>query len=192
MKDYIIQDLTYIKNNKNKFIEGAILAHKRFVFAYGVPFNKMSSTWFYRYYNLSTLTFGCPFYYKFFMDLQKIIRKTAGHNKPLWYQCWLNFHKQEEVLDWHDHQDCSFHGYVSIDPKDTETQFEKFTIKNKVGKLYMGPANYKHKVNVLSGFKGERITIAFDVCSVQDRKNSLKKNNNNEIDVNTGFIPLPK
>ena len=52
MKDYIIQDLTYIKNNKNKFIEGAILAHKRFVFAYGVPFNKMSSTWFYRYYNL--------------------------------------------------------------------------------------------------------------------------------------------
>ena len=55
----------------------------------------------------------------------------------------------------------------------------------------MGPANYKHKVNVLSGFEGERITIAFDVCSVQDRKNSLKKNNNNEIDVNTGFIPLP-
>ena len=40
MKDYIIQDLTYIKNKKSKFIEGAILAHKRFVFAYGVSKEK--------------------------------------------------------------------------------------------------------------------------------------------------------
>ena len=189
MKDYIITNIPYIKKNKNKFIEGAKLAHKRFVFAYGVPFNKMSSTWFYRYYNLSTLTVGCPLYYKFFIDLQKQIRKIANHSKPLWYQCWLNFHEQNEVLNWHDHQDCSFHGYVSIDPKNTETEFKNFKIKNETGKMYIGPAYYQHRVNVLKSFYGERITIAFDVCSKKDIENVIKKNN--DINVNTGFIPCP-
>jgi len=186
MKEYVIKELPYIKDNKETFIKNANLAHERFVFNYGVPFNKMSSTWFYRYYNIATLTMGCTMYYKFFIDLQKIMRKTANNNKPLWYQSWLNFHDQNEMLDWHNHPDCLLHGYVSIDPKETETEFKKFKIKNETGKMYIGPGGYMHRVNVLKPFDGKRITIAFDVVS---EKNLLKAKDT--VDVNTGFMPLP-
>ena len=44
-----------------------------------------------------------------------------------------------------------------------------------------------HRVNVLSPFEGKRITIAFDV----QNEDNLRKNANNAIDVNTGFMPVP-
>ena len=126
---------------------------------------------------------GCKMYHRLFMDLQKIMRQIANNNEPLWYQSWLNFHNQKEVLDWHNHSDCLFHGYISIDPKNTETEFKNFKIKNETGKIYIGPAGYLHRVNVLKPFTGKRITIAFDVISKLKRKN--------QIDINTGFMPLP-
>jgi len=39
MKDYELIDLQFIKDNKEKFIKNAILAHERFVFNYGKTFN---------------------------------------------------------------------------------------------------------------------------------------------------------
>ena len=63
MKEYYIKNLPYISKNKNHFIEYANLAHERFKFAYGSVFNQPSSTWFYRYYNATCLTFGSPFYF---------------------------------------------------------------------------------------------------------------------------------
>ena len=54
MKNYLLKNLSYVKDNKEEFIRGAHLAHERFMFTYGKPFNQMSSTWFYRYYNLTT------------------------------------------------------------------------------------------------------------------------------------------
>ena len=44
-----------------------------------------------------------------------------------------------------------------------------------------------HRVNISSPFEGARITIAFDV---QNEEN-LRKNAKNDIDVNTGFMPVP-
>jgi len=185
---YLIKNLSYIKNNQKEFIKTSELAHKRFVFTYGKPFNEMSTTWFYRYYNLTTLTVGCPLYYKFFKDLQKIIRKFSKHKKPLWYQCWLNFHEQHEVLDWHFHKDSLFHGYVSIDPKHTETTFKKYTIKNEVGKLYLGYSYQHHKVKILTPFQGKRITVAFDIVDEEILQKLYKKVGT--IDINAGFIPV--
>jgi hypothetical protein len=188
MKDYELIDLQFIKDNKEEFIKNAILAHERFVFNYGKTFNEMSSTWFYKYYNLATLTVGCPLYYKFYIELQKIIRKTVNDDRPLWFQSWLNFHNQDEVLNWHHHPFCLLHGYVSIDPKKTETQFENFKIINEIGKLYIGKSGLKHKVNVLEPFKGKRITIAFDVIEEKHINNNPTITNN--LNVNTGFIPV--
>ena len=187
MGDYLLKNLSYVKDNKEEFIRGAHLAHERFMFTYGKPFNQMSSTWFYRYYNITTLTFGLPLYFKLFVNLQKIIREYANNDDPLWYQSWLNFHNQNEVLDWHSHPDCLFHGYISIDPKDTETEFENYSITNEIGNLYIGGAGVVHRVNISSPFEGARITIAFDV---QNEEN-LRKNAKNDIDVNTGFMPVP-
>ena len=92
MKNYLLKNLSYVKDNKKNLLELCILHIRRFMFTYGKPFNQMSSTWFYRYYNLTTLTIGLPLCYKLFVDLQKSIREYANNNDPLWYQCWLNFH----------------------------------------------------------------------------------------------------
>jgi len=190
MTSYFIDNLPYIKKNHNHFIEYANLAHKRFNFAYGnkTNFNQNSSTWFYRYYNITCLTIGSEFYYKLFYDLQTLIRKISNHKKPLWYQSWLNFHKPSEVLDWHNHSECLFHGYISIDPKETETEFENYKIKNEIGNVYIGNGQLKHKVNVLKPFEGYRITIAFDVIS-EDEINTIYKKYG-KIDINTSFIPI--
>ena len=189
-KDYKLFNFPYIKKNISHFKKYANLAHQRFNFAYGVKtiFNQKSSTWFYRYYNITCLTFGSSLYYKLFSDLQKLIRKTVNHKKPLWYQSWLNFHKPDEVLNWHSHDDCILHGYISIDPKETETDFKEYKIKNKIGNIYIGKPNLKHKVNVLKPFNGHRITIAFDVMDETIIKNLYKKYG--EVDINTGVLPV--
>jgi hypothetical protein len=188
--NYIIRNFSYIKENHNHFIEYANLAHQRFNFAYGnkTSFNQNSSTWFYRYYNITCLTFGSSLYYKLFSDLQSLIKEIAKNKKPLWYQSWLNFHKPNEVLNWHDHKDCLFHGYISIDPKESETEFEDYKIKNEIGNIYIGKPEKKHKVNVLKPFDGHRITIAFDVVD-ENCINDIYKNFG-KLDVNTGFIPI--
>jgi len=188
MKEYIVENFTYIKKNKKHFIEYANLAHERFKFAYGNVFNQSSSTWFYRYYNITCLTFGSSLYFKMFCDLQRLIRKVSKTKKPLWYQCWLNFHKQEDVLDWHDHKESMLHGYISIDPKESETEFKGYSIKNKIGNIYIGQPYNLHRVNVLKPYTGHRITMAFDVVSEDNIKNIYKKNG--KIDLNTGFIPI--
>ena len=184
MTDILLKNLSYVKNNKDEFIKGAYLAHERFVFNYGKTF---SSTWFYKHYNVTTLTFGLPLYHKLFVDLQKIIREYANKDGPLWYQCWLNFHDENEVLNRHNHPQCLFHGYISIDPKDSETQFDDYTITNEVGNVYIGDGGLFHQVNVLSPFEGKRITIAFDVM---DEESYKKYSSESEKEVNTGWIPI--
>jgi len=188
--NYIIKNFPYIKENHNHFIEYANLAHQRFNFAYGnkTSFNQNSSTWFYRYYNITCLTFGSSLYYKLFSDLQNLFKEITNNKKPLWYQSWLNFHKPNEVLDWHNHYECLLHGYISIDPKESETEFEDYKIKNEIGNVYIGKPEKKHKVNVLKPYDGHRITIAFDVID-EDNVNSIYKKYGN-IDINTGFIPI--
>jgi hypothetical protein len=115
-------------------------------------------------------------------------KKYSNTKKELWYQSWLNFHKVNEVLDWHNHPECLFHGYISIDPKETETEFESYKIKNEIGNVYIGNGQLKHKVNVLKPFEGYRITIAFDVIS-EDEINTIYKKYG-KIDINTSFIPI--
>jgi len=186
MNNHIIKNFSYIEENQDHFIEYANLAHERFKFAFGNK--KISSTWFYRYYNIACLTLGSKLYYKMNYDLQKLIREHSKTKKELWYQSWLNFHKQDEVLDWHNHPECLFHGYISIDPKETETEFENYKIKNKTGNIYIGDGQLKHKVNVLKPFEGNRITIAFDVISEDQIEVLYKKYG--LIDINLGFIPI--
>ena len=67
---YLTKIIPYIKNNKNKFIKDAILAHKRFNFVYGSETNK-SPTQLFRYYNLTNLTFGSIYFFNLYKELQK-------------------------------------------------------------------------------------------------------------------------
>jgi len=126
------------------------------IFPYG------DSTEAYPLYNVFCATSPDPVWYQLLQELKLIIRNFAGHNDPLWMQAWLNYHTPETVLGWHGH-DWPIHGYININPFDTETQFEDYTVKNKIGNIYIGPGHRLHKVNVKSNFIEPRLTIGFDV-----------------------------
>jgi hypothetical protein len=184
MKNYYLNNLKYIKDNQKALIKDAELCNDRFKFNFK---DQISTTWYYRYYNFASLSVGTNYYYVF-KQLQKIIRKFVKHNKPLWYQCWLNFDYQDKVLNWHNHIECDYHGYISIRPHNTETQFENYTIKNKVGNIYIGDPYLKHRVNVIKPFNTPRITLGFDIVSEKSIKYLYKKYG--KIDINTAYIPI--
>ena len=77
-------------------------------------------------------------------------------------QSWLNFHKHDEVLDWHNHT-WPYHGYICIEPQETTTVFEEYEIKNEIGNIYFGSGFKPHKVRNDTQFDGIRMTIGFDV-----------------------------
>ena len=183
-KEYMVANLSYIKNNIKHFKKYADLAHKRFEHRYG----KQPTTNLYNQYNSMTLLVGSVKYYKMFKDVFKIIRKYSNSKKPLWFQCWLNYHKENDLLKWHNHPDALFHGYISIDPKNTETVFKNYSIKNKIGNVYIGPSLNQHKVISKEPYKDKRITIAFDVIDEKTIKKLYKKYG--EVDINTSFLPI--
>jgi len=183
-KDYVLVNLSYIKKDIAHFKKYACLAHKRFEHKYG----EQSTTALYNQYNSMTLLVGSVKYYKMFKDVFKIIRKYANTKKPLWLQSWLNIHDDQQLLTWHNHSDSLFHGYVSIDPKNTETVFKNYTIKNKIGNVYIGPSANYHKVVCKKKFKDKRITIAFDVIDEKCIKQTYNKYG--EVGINTGFLPI--
>jgi hypothetical protein len=71
------------------------------------------------------------------------------------------------------------HGYISIDPKNTNTEFEGYSIENRPGQIYIGSAFTRHRVVNKERFDGKRITLGFDLIEPMDC-NIL----------NRGFIPL--
>lgn len=128
-------------------------------------FSNADLTKLYSLYNTFNLTSCDLYWYQLYDDLKNIIRSYLKTNKPLWFQCWINYHTAEEVLNWHNH-DWDFHGYISLfNTNKTTTKFEKYEIKNKDGQIYIGPGFRKHKVVVPKNFKGYRVTLGFDIVT---------------------------
>ena len=132
------------------------------LFIFDQEFVNKDSTWSFKFYNTFSLTAPSLHFHKLLTELKGVIREYAGHDRPLWMQSWINRHMPDQVLDWHDHM-WPFHGYISIDPKLSKTVFEDYAINNKIGNIYIGPGNRKHKVEVLETFYTPRITLGFDV-----------------------------
>tara|TARA_B100000427_G_scaffold110280_1_gene91435 strand:- start:635 stop:1021 length:387 start_codon:yes stop_codon:yes gene_type:complete len=101
--------------------------------------------------------------YKIFETLRGLIRSQLSEER-LWMQSWLNYQDHDGVLQWHNHSS-AYHGYIAIEPQDTKTEFENWTIDNEVGNIYFGPGLHKHRVVNLSEYKGKRISIGFDVMT---------------------------
>jgi len=128
-------------------------------------FSNPDTTKIYGLYNFFSLTACDEHCYELFTDLKTVIRNHLQTNKPLWFQCWLNYHKKDEVLDWHDH-DWDYHGYISLyNTNDTKTEFKEYAIDNKDGQIYIGPGHREHRVKVPKNFKGSRITLGFDIVT---------------------------
>ena len=174
-----------VVENQEQFIMDAHHAHKRFENA--VRFNKVNSTKGYSYYNLFTLTVGSKLFFGLHNQFTTIIRDFVGTDQELWFQCWINHHMPDEVLGWHNHLDCLAHGYMSLDPKNTSTVFESYTIKNEVGKIYIGPSDRPHKVVVHEPYDTPRLTIAFNVI---DSGVISKASEKYGFDISLSHIPV--
>lgn len=187
---YIVTDIDYVKKNQAEMLKDIELAYERFNFAYGDMLDGRSATGYHKYYNLMLLTFGSKIFHTFFTELKERILDYMGHPKErLWYMCWLNYDTGEnKFFRWHQHYDARVHGFVSIEPQKTVTEFEDFKLKNEVGQMYIGPGNKLHKVNILEPYKKPRISIAFDVCGDIEVNKMYKKYG--KVDINIAFLPL--
>lgn len=150
---YKLYQSNYIVENQQYFIDHCMQAKELL--------GEEDTTSSYYKYNLFSVTAGSVYFYNLYKELRDIIRSQLP-NQQLWFQAWVNIHTQDKVLDWHDHV-WDYHGYISIDPKHTDTEFEKYKISNKIGQIYFGPGHRLHRVKVISPFTGYRITIGYDV-----------------------------
>ena len=149
-----------ICSDPEAFVSECVMAHSLFEEKYS---KEKGSTWAYTDYNLFVLTAGSLRFYLLYKELCKAIRDYAGYDEPIWMQSWINYHDQDQILDWHNHH-WDFHGYISVDPKQSTTEFERWSIKNKTGQIYIGAGGIMHRVVAEEPFDGKRITIGFD-CS---------------------------
>lgn len=180
---YKLYQSNLVLENKDRFVEMCNTAKKRF----DEMFSGASTTWMYRSYNFFSLTAGFNESYDLLSELNFVVRNHLKTDERLWFQSWFNFHRQDEVLKKHHHEECITHGYIVIEPKKTRTVFENFEVVNKTGIIYIGSPNSPHEVIVDEPFDGVRLTIAFDIFSEKDFKNLVQKHGNR---VNLSNFPL--
>lgn len=162
--DYKIYKSQLIIDHHEQMIIEIERAHRHFT----KNFYNMDPTWGYGFYNVFAITAPSALFYDLKKELETNIRDYLQTDQRLWFQSWINYHKPNEVLDWHNHT-WPFHGYISIDPKQTKTVFEGddpsngYEILNELGNIYIGPGYRFHKVEVLEPFDTPRITLGFDI-----------------------------
>jgi hypothetical protein len=133
----------------------------------------------YSFYNIFSLTSPSPYFYELYSIFRNIVRMHLGA-RPIWFQCWMNFHSSDNVLGWHNHA-FPYHGYISIDPHKTTTLFKEhddpttvedapifYEIENNPGQIYFGPGWRPHKVRVDEKFDRPRLTLGFDISFQAD------------------------
>lgn len=168
--NYKIYRSDVIVRHQNEMINRLHQCHKLLMDRYS-KLNK-SSTWLYRTYNIFSLVGQSEHFFDLYKDLTEIIKLNLPNEKYIWFQSWLNFHKQDEVLKWHTHK-WYYHGYISMDPKNTHTVFRDYRIVNELGNIYIGPGLREHMVEVLEPYAGQRITLGFDVDTQLRNPNDL-------------------
>jgi len=179
---FVIFDVPYIRLNKKSIVEHSQYASHRIKECIcslkNKKYNELTGqdvTWWYSIYNIFNITTGSEHYWRIYKDLTYCIDKyfkITQREKPrqIWMESWLNNHNADEVLKKHDHT-WDLHGYVSIDPQDTETVFldwkndskELYRLKNKPGRIYIGPGSRPHYVNNIGTYTEKRITLGFDL-----------------------------
>ena len=118
--------IDFVKNNQQLYINQCEELHSAIIRTYG----DTDTTKAYCRYNLFNISCSSIAFYRLWKELSIKIREYVGDDRPLWMTGWLNVHTQDQVLDWHNHKLSVCHGYVSIDPKNTVTEFETFVVEN--------------------------------------------------------------
>ena len=160
-KDYCLYKSSIITKHKKELIKVLDTVRPRVQNMFSNP----DLTKLYYMYNTFNLTACDEYWYDLFTDLKKVIRTRLNTQGPLWFQCWVNYHQKNEVLNWHNHN-WDYHGYISLfNTAKTKTEFKDYTIDNKDGQIYIGPGYREHRVVTPKNFKGFRVTLGFDIVT---------------------------
>lgn len=168
-ESYKIYKFEYIKENQSEIINIANQCHDTLISdGFG------DTTWSYYLYNIFGVSSPSFHFLQIYKKLVEIIKENV--EEQCFLQAWLNYHDYDQVLDWHNHSS-PYHGYISIEPQDTTTEFGDWQIKNECGNIYFGRGNVRHRVVNNSHYSGKRITIGYDVIpySVMDPNRITKQ-----------------
>lgn len=168
-ESYKIYKFEYIKENQSEIINIANQCYDSLISdGFG------DTTWSYYLYNIFGVSSPSFHFLQIYKKLTEIIKENV--EEQCFLQAWLNYHNYDQVLDWHNHSS-PYHGYISIEPQDTTTEFSDWQIKNECGNIYFGRGNVRHRVVNNSHYSGKRITIGYDVIpySVMDPNRITKQ-----------------
>ena len=155
IESYRIYKFEYIKENQSEIINIANQCYDSLISdGFG------DTTWSYYLYNIFSVSSPSFHFLQIYKRLVEIIKENI--EEQCFLQAWLNYHDHDQVLDWHNHS-APYHGYISIEPQDTTTEFSDWQIKNECGNIYFGRGNVRHRVVNNSYYSGKRITIGYDV-----------------------------
>ena len=94
--------------------------YKDYVNQCNIAFNDLSkfiksedTTWKYNKYNLFSITTSSLLFYNLYKELNYYIRDYVGDDRPLWMECWLNYHKNDKILSNSLGTNHGFHGHTS-------------------------------------------------------------------------------
>ena len=166
MQEYKLYQSTYITEHQAELVRDLSYSAKS-MYQYGILDTDLKYGS-YTQYNIFGVSSPSVHMYQLFQEIRNIARENIPTGR-LWIQSWINHHYETELLEWHNHTG-SWHGYVSIQPWNTVTEFEEFSIENKVGQIYWGPGGLRHRVVAKDDFPflDKRITIGFDIMTEND------------------------
>lgn len=172
---YNLYEIEHIVDNQEEIVKDCDTAVQKINEFLEIDTNNKDTTWYYARYNVFSIMPGNINFFKIFKELQLCVKHyfdyyKISYDEQLWVQSWLNHHTKDTVLGRHNHFS-PVHGYLSINPQDTETVFyhndfdttEMFYVANRPGLLYLGPGKREHSVRNKTDYEGTRYTIGFDI-----------------------------
>ena len=128
------------------------------------------STKLFNSYNV--LLYPLPQIWELHQEIRTMFREVSKSDEPFFTQCWLNFYKTGDFIDWHRHgapELNSWHGFFCVDVEPSKTTYRIPNVVNDVdiiGKdnlLVLSKSDGDKHRTWGWDFERPRITIAFDI-----------------------------
>lgn len=144
-------------------------------------FGNFDAKYRFSYYNV--LLYPFPQFHELLSNIKETffsLNKTPEKN--YYIQCWLNFHKKDEMIEWHKHWPEGkgvWHGYFCVDAEPSITSYElpsgnRYDVNNRNNHIIIGLSEGdRHRTWPWPYEDRTRITIAFDIVpqeSIIDNK----------------------
>jgi hypothetical protein len=134
------------------------------------------TTQLYNSYNLLLYPLEC--FFELYTEIKNVfhdilvINNMNDTNKKYYIQCWLNYYKKNEFIDWHGHwhpDTESWHGFYCLDVENSYTSYkipnnnEIINIKSENNKIVISKSDGDRHKSSNWQYDHPRITIAFDI-----------------------------